>query len=217
MKDDEIGAILSCLPPAEAVHALVDLANLRGGPDNITVIIARVLGPQIAQNSGSDSSGRFGAGNIEPIHPMTWVVMGVAALAAVGMLAMGHPWIALLALISTAVTVAAALMQRYGGANQRFQRESRRLGRGPHVACPCAPNAELFARLNEIIQQLRDAATKENWSIDWAPFDKILAQTSLAAQTNNFVDATRNSLRAISFLMAQLRQQRSAGSDSSVI
>jgi protein phosphatase len=43
VSDGEIGAVVSVLPPAEACRFLVDLANLRGGPDNITVLIARVL------------------------------------------------------------------------------------------------------------------------------------------------------------------------------
>jgi serine/threonine protein phosphatase PrpC len=42
--DQEIGAVASVLPPAEACSFLVQLANLRGGPDNITVIIVRVTG-----------------------------------------------------------------------------------------------------------------------------------------------------------------------------
>ena len=45
VKDEEMGIILQCLPPAEAARTLVDLANLRGGPDNITVVIVRVKGP----------------------------------------------------------------------------------------------------------------------------------------------------------------------------
>ena len=40
--DDEIGAILLALPPEEAVRTLIDLTNLRGGPDNVTVIVTRV-------------------------------------------------------------------------------------------------------------------------------------------------------------------------------
>ena len=47
VKDEEIGLVLSCLPPAEAVHALIELACLRGGPDNITAVVVRVLGPQV--------------------------------------------------------------------------------------------------------------------------------------------------------------------------
>ncbi len=40
--DTELGTIAGALPPAEACRVLVDLANLRGGPDNITVLIVRV-------------------------------------------------------------------------------------------------------------------------------------------------------------------------------
>lgn len=42
VSDHEIGVLAGLLPPAEACQALIDLANLRGGPDNITVVIARV-------------------------------------------------------------------------------------------------------------------------------------------------------------------------------
>ena len=38
----EVGAVVSAMPPDEAARFLVDLANLRGGPDNITVIIVQV-------------------------------------------------------------------------------------------------------------------------------------------------------------------------------
>src|SRR5262249_6773151 len=47
--DAELGAILHCLSPTEAVQTLVDLANLRGGPDNISVVVARVVGDSIGR------------------------------------------------------------------------------------------------------------------------------------------------------------------------
>ncbi len=40
--DDEIAAIAAACPPDEAVARLVGLANAAGGPDNITVAIARL-------------------------------------------------------------------------------------------------------------------------------------------------------------------------------
>ena len=40
--DRAIGTILASLAPEEAAQTLVDLANLRGGPDNITVIVVDV-------------------------------------------------------------------------------------------------------------------------------------------------------------------------------
>ncbi len=40
----EIGAVVTALPPDDAARFLVQLANLRGGPDNITVLIVKVPG-----------------------------------------------------------------------------------------------------------------------------------------------------------------------------
>lgn len=51
VSDREIGVIVSVLPPAEACRLLVDLANLQGGPDNITVLIVRV--GEVAPRSGA--------------------------------------------------------------------------------------------------------------------------------------------------------------------
>jgi PPM family protein phosphatase len=41
---DEIGAVVSTFPPDEASKFLVDLANVRGGPDNITCVIVQIPG-----------------------------------------------------------------------------------------------------------------------------------------------------------------------------
>ncbi len=40
--DEEIGVLLQCLPLADATQVMIDLANLRGGPDNITITVVRV-------------------------------------------------------------------------------------------------------------------------------------------------------------------------------
>lgn len=213
VKDDEIGMVLSCLPPAEAVQALIDLANLRGGPDNITVVVARVLGPQIAQNTKSDEPIATTV-SVPPIHPSMWTLMGVSASAAAAMLALGYPLAALLAFLVTVGTVVAIMLPRWSAADRRFRIENRRFGRGPYVTCECAPNADLLTRLTDIIQQLRDAAENEQWTVDWTGFERFIAQASSATQSGNLVQAAREYLHAISFLMAQLRQQRSATSDS---
>ncbi|NMC21578.1 MAG: serine/threonine-protein phosphatase [Thermogutta sp.] len=62
VSDEELGQILTCLPPREAGPALIDLANLRGGPDNITLVIVEVLSPQCEAVAGSPPAGtRTGA------------------------------------------------------------------------------------------------------------------------------------------------------------
>jgi protein phosphatase len=49
---DEIGVVTATFPPEEACQYLVALANLRGGPDNITCLIAQIPG------TGSSSRSR---------------------------------------------------------------------------------------------------------------------------------------------------------------
>jgi hypothetical protein len=136
--------------------------------------------------------------------------MGVAAMAAVGLLAMGYPWIALVGVFIGAVAAIAALTQRRSAANRRSKIEQRRFGRGPYVDCECAPNAELLARLTDIVQQLRDATAGEKWPIDWAGFDSCLARAASATQAENLMDAACQYLRAITLMMSQLRQIRDA-------
>jgi protein phosphatase len=59
--DSEIAEVASMLPPDQAVQRLVDTANARGGPDNITVVIAQVdevdlvapASPDLAQTSAA--------------------------------------------------------------------------------------------------------------------------------------------------------------------
>ncbi|HMF14447.1 MAG TPA: hypothetical protein VKE94_19155, partial [Gemmataceae bacterium] len=42
VSDREIGAVAMALPPSEACRFLVQLANMQGGPDNITCMVVRV-------------------------------------------------------------------------------------------------------------------------------------------------------------------------------
>ncbi|MCL2305358.1 MAG: protein phosphatase 2C domain-containing protein [Planctomycetaceae bacterium] len=43
INDQEIGQILEVLTPDDATETLINLANLRGGPDNITIIVAKAI------------------------------------------------------------------------------------------------------------------------------------------------------------------------------
>jgi hypothetical protein len=139
---------------------------------------------------------------------MIWTVMGVAALATVGLLAMGYPLLALLGVVVTAVAAIVAMTQHRNAANRGGPIEPRRFGRGPYMACDCTPSVPLLARLTDIVEQLRAAAAGENWPIDWTGFDNCLARAAAAAQAENLADAAREYLRAIMVMMSQLRQIR---------
>jgi serine/threonine protein phosphatase PrpC/outer membrane biosynthesis protein TonB len=73
VSDEEIRQIASRETPEKGARKLIDLANARGGPDNISVVIARVPGSAAAP-AGDKSSHRITA-------------LALAALALVGVLA----------------------------------------------------------------------------------------------------------------------------------
>ncbi len=208
VQDAEIGAVLVSLPPAEAVQALVDLANLRGGPDNITVICVRMLDRQIAQETGGQPGGAAGEENLRPVHPLVWTILGMASLAAMGLWAIGQWTAALVSLLAAVLSGITAMVQHYGGADEVPPFDGRHFGRGPYVSCDCTPDEKFIVKLIEIINQLRDAALGENWKIDWNRFNQFLTSANDARNSADYVASGREYLHAISFMMAELKHQR---------
>jgi len=207
VQDAEIGAVLISLPPAEAVRALVDLANLRGGSDNITVVCARVLGTQIEQNANGRPVNASGNQNLRPVHPLVWTILGITSLAALGFGAIGQ-WIpAMVSILAAVLSGITALVQHYGGADETPPLDGRHFGRGPYVSCDCAPNGEFIEKLIEIINQLQDAAESENWKIDWDHFNQFLTRANEAHDSADYISSAREYLRAISFMMTELKRQ----------
>jgi PPM family protein phosphatase len=217
VKDDEIGMILSCLPPADAIQALIDIACLRGGPDNITGIVVRVLGPQRIDATKTDPSSQTIKSNAKPVHPLVWTILGMTSLAAAGLWVLGHRLLALASLAGATAAAITALVQRGGGDSRQPVMDNRCFGHSPYVSCDCRPNADLLARLAEIARQLRDAALSENWKVDWGDFNVRLAQAVASSQAGKPTNAAREYLLTITSIMSQLRRQRDASGESGVL
>ena len=213
--DEEMGTILGCLPPAEAARALVDLANLRGGPDNITVIVVRVTGPQVIRSAGPESARATAPVAVGTVHPLIWTLLGTSSLAGVGLLSVEYLIAALVCLIVATGAAIAALMQRQNTTAGGFRFDGRRLGRGPYSNCKCQPHQEFVQQLGGIVEKLCDAAKAEDWAVDWTRLNSLLEQASAASKSADHTEAVRQYARAITFMMAQLKRQRD--SDSNVL
>ncbi len=157
--DEEIGAAMAHLPPDAAAQFLVDLANLRGGPDNVTVSIARIVSTKTLPRSAAASPLSVGGELDRPpaVHPTAWVTAGVASLATLGMLATQH-WIsAVVTLVLAAVSILVILIQRYGkrGRSRVELASGRRLGRGPHSRLDLAASPRTIGQLAAELAELQ--------------------------------------------------------------
>jgi protein phosphatase len=207
--DEELGPILASLEPKEAAGVLVNLANLRGGPDNITVIVVKVTGPEIATQAGTKPI-TLGADKDErKVHPVLWVLLAACLFASAGIGAMGNIPVAGLALVGGFVFLVIILLKMFSdttsgisvGATQRF-------GGGPYVKVPCIAGADFVNRLFDIIKQLREAAEEKKWDVDWTRLDKFCDTATQAIQAGQHATAVREYSRGISFMMEQVRAQR---------
>jgi len=206
--DEEIGKILGCMSAEEAVRVLVDLANLRGGPDNITVIVVRVTGPQTARGAAAQSTlaaNPAAAGN--SVQPLVWSVLGVLSLAAAGLGVAGYTVGAVASGIGAVLAGVVALVKWYGRGEPTYQFDGRPLGKGPYASFDCTADAEFAGRLAEIIQQLRELAAREGWAIDWGRFDAFVDEAAAANRASDYVRAVREYCLAISFFVGELRGQ----------
>lgn len=205
VRDEEIGKILSILPPQEAVRTLIDLANLRGGPDNITVIVARVAAEPGCPPQAASCRER---GRVP--HWLPWLLgLSGIGLAAVG----GYLLVARRnALAAGLVAVAAAC----GAAAKLLARPVRmgpfptpdRLGSAPYARKECRPDLEFVSELARISQQLREAALEADWKVAWDQFRAYEAQAETATGKKEYAEAARAYCRAISFMMEELRHQQ---------
>ena len=214
ISDEELGVILQCMPPEEAVETLVDLANLRGGPDNISIIVAHVNGEGAATNppAGAIGDGSPPSGGFFQAAPL-WLTAG-AALGVMIYCLLNQLWVgAVVSAAALAIGLVAALMSRSSSAvetRSTVRSLGGPYGNGPYRKAECPPNGRVVDALAEIATKLRELPQKEpgDWQVNWEPFDDQRAQAASAAQNGDYVAAIRQYGQAIHDIMKQIRDHR---------
>jgi PPM family protein phosphatase len=216
ISDPEIGALLHCLPPAEAAQVLIDLANLRGGPDNVTVTIVRIKSPALTPAAGWQAEPLTLSQNSAPpptsprASQALWFAAGASLIAAVGLGAIELTVLAVLALLITIALVGVGLLQRFNAPHRDLQYlpAGSRLGSGPHACVDAEPADTLVSELMSLIEQLRQAATEEHWTVDWDQFNTHNLKGKQALESKDLPEAVRQYATALRFMMNELRNQR---------
>ena len=213
--DAEIAAFLANMPPSEAVKVLVDLANLRGGPDNITVIIAKVAGPEIA-TSGSAKAFRVNSKKAQySVHPLVWALFGVSLLLTLFFLFTGQMMPAIIpGVIALGAGLFAMIRMIMGAASGETVAQGKRLGKGPYTRTTCGSGADVAKQLASILNQLQMGAVEQDWKVDWKQLKARVADAQAALKQGNSSRAVRVYGGSISFLMDQLRNQHGESGSS---
>ena len=201
-----IGMVLAALPPEEAAQTLVDLTNLLGGPDNVSVIVARVGSAEQAAGSGSSAATPDATSPAD--RAIIAAAIGAFAFAAT-LATRGHYAGAVAGGVVGLAAAAAWAMRRVGRNRDQFLAAAA----GPHGKAPyrtyaVAPSAQNIEMLSDIVRQLEDLEDQRDWPFDWKDIhaDRHAAHKAIAA--GRHADAVVAYSSAVRRLMEAVRDAR---------
>lgn len=216
LTDAEIGMIASELPPAEASRLLVNLSNLRGGPDNITVIVARAGElPATASEidvEGHDIGSHFGG---------WWLFALYCVLAAMFMLGLSlvaldtqHKKGGIGLMIASGLVAAATLtIQQFRKPRAEMHRPKQHdpqstVAWRPYRTASARVTDDFIRRLARMEGELQRAAHEEGWAIDWNQHQSAIQAAEEAVQKHKFARALNEYAKVFDLLMVGVHSQR---------
>jgi PPM family protein phosphatase len=208
VSDAEIGAVASTLPPAEACRFLVDLANMRGGPDNITVVIAHVGGA----SAGPDASAAPKPSLLDRFAIPWWVVClgGGVLLAALAVYLLtiqsflGAPLFMFAGVPIIAGLVGLVLFYL----SQRDAPDDDQPHPQIHRRASCKIERPLVDKLVKQINMLRQHADEKRWEPDWNLYQEHYTAGEELLRKGDLQGAFRELCRAMLPLTLALHGRR---------
>ena len=219
--DRQIGAIVSCLPPADACNLLIHLANLHGGPDNITAMVMHV-------KEGASKEE-------EPPEPTASSRMPALLWRSVRWLWSWFPWpllsllfgilLGILAILRTqahtgdgvAYFLLAAVLLLTGLVGLIFHasRESKQAEPEPEKRAlrvyrhkDCEPDQAMVEQQCKMLASLEKRLRENEWGLDWDTYHEHLNRGRDATELNNFGEAYREHCLGLLLLLDTLAEHR---------
>jgi PPM family protein phosphatase len=226
VQDTEIGIILGSLGAQEAAQTLVDLANYRGGPDNITVLAVNINEdeqPETAtETTGSDPE------IVKPVKPQLrpktarsyWLAVLLTGLVSIGLYIAGLVFsttinffhMAILGGILTfGLAITALGKNRPVNTENRpapFIHEGPPLGKGPYRVWEAKADGSFVERLGTIVEHLRTEALTFDRQVDWGEIDAALASAQRNIFSCKYAKATKNFCKALRLLSQRSPDKR---------
>jgi serine/threonine protein phosphatase PrpC len=202
--EPEIAAIARVLPPQEACQLLIDLANLHGGPDNITVIIVRVR---------KEESPERAAPRRRPFWPewLPWPLafLGLGVILALWAAALtryqmeGGGVIFLLAALALLAGLTGLWLQYRQEMRQHQERGTRRRPR-PYRYCHCPLDRTVVEKLAQAVADLDKRRREQAPPSNGDPCRQHCQQAQRHLQAGNLSEALCEYGRALHLLVEAL-------------
>lgn len=202
VSDQEIGELLQVFPPEVAGETLINLANLRGGPDNITMVIAQaVANPQSAKEVDDELR----------MPPTSWIALAAAVLSGLGALMSfltDHiiPGGMMAIFAAFAVFLFFLLAKKAIFESAPLLSSLQPLGKGPYTKTVCTPSETFADNLGRILKELRQATRGHQLPVKSEEADACEHRAIVAEKARNAVETIRNYALAINYLMRELKK-----------
>jgi protein phosphatase len=194
--DSEIGAIASTLSPEEAVRFLIQLANLRGGPDNITALVVRV--------AEAPTSRRTQRSFVDFVRQVHWSIPGLILgiiLAVVAVPAfLNSRDLGLFMFLAAAIAIVFSLsgLLIHARAERHRQESQTEIGE-PHIyrESPCEIDALVVDKLKRSLGDLKHKVAESFPKLIPEAFDTLFAQAENLQNQGDLLGAFRQYCRAM--------------------
>jgi protein phosphatase len=213
LTDAEIGMIASTLLPSDACQLLVNLSNLRGGNDNITVVIAR-----LGDIPGAVSSAVVSDDGEQETRPKWWWWLGMWSIAIIFVIGV---YLALFSRYLAGVAFAAlAAFAAVGMFALWLELRSKEREPSPEEAVPGASGNTAYGRassrflpestreLSYLVRDLEQTARQEGWKIDWARYETARSEATSLMEAGQHRQAFAQFATTFEVLMSGLRLYR---------
>jgi serine/threonine protein phosphatase PrpC len=216
VSDAEMGAIVSSLPLREACQLLVDLANLRGGPDNITVVLVRLPGESPPSHNEipagvKNARRRRSIWYAKVPWPGVALGMGIAlALSALLLILVKPLALAIFTFVMAALSLILGLIGLHQGQRQQ-QTPPPEPEHGPprvYRRSPCRIDQALLRKLIEAEAVVQEYARENQWQVDWDAHRKHLQAAGDAVRKGDLSTAFRERCRTLAQLTDAFRAYR---------
>lgn len=206
--DVELGAVCTALPPAEACRFLIDLVNLRGGPDNITLLVVRI---GEAAAPPAVPVGKFQWPEWLPF-PFVMLFVGIVLAAGAAYLMFVQEGLlgglALVLAIGTVLAGLVALARSHAEEQRRVLEEPPLREPNIHNSVLCRVDRPLVEKMLRAGEALRKELETRTWNADWTQFEQRTAEAAALLAQGNLPQAFRVSCLAVRVLTEAWHGQR---------